>query len=72
MKIKNANQPAITMYKDRFCAELENGQYVLSNGSMELLLCEKVDLGMKVIKSGLIGGKMMRTIDDFRWCVEHL
>lgn len=67
MKIKN-----ITMYKGRFCAELENKQFILSNGSMELLLCEKVDSGMKVIESGIIGGIMMRTKEDFKYCVEHL
>jgi hypothetical protein len=34
-----------SIYKGRYCAELENGQFVLSNGSMELLLCEKVESG---------------------------
>lgn len=67
MKIKK-----ITDYKGRFCAELENGEYILSNGSMELLRCEKVKEGMKVLESGIIGGIMMRTTDDFRWAVEHL
>ena len=67
MKIKK-----ITDYKGRFCAELENGEYILSNGSMELLRCEKVKEGMKVLESGIIGGIMMRTTDDFRWVVEHL
>jgi hypothetical protein len=62
----------ITMYKGRFCAELENGQFILSNGTMELLLCEKVESGMKVIKSGIVAGMMMRTEEDFKWCVEHL
>lgn len=66
MKIKS-----ITNYKGRHCAELENGQFMLSNGSMELLLCEKVAEGMKVIKSGIIGGIMMRNEEDFRWCVEN-
>ena len=63
---------AITTYKGRYCAELENGKYVLSNGSMELILCEKVSEGMKVLKSGIVGGIMMRDEDDFRWCVEHM
>ena len=67
MKIKK-----ITNYKGRYCAELMNGQYILSNGTFELMLCEKVDEGMKVIKTGIVGGIMMRTEDDFRWCVEHL
>lgn len=67
MKIKE-----ITFYKGRFCAELENGEYILSNGSMELIRCEKVAEGMRVLESGIIGGIMMRTTDDFRWAVEHL
>ena len=62
----------ITNYKGRFCAELENGKFVLSNGSMELILCEKVAEGMKVIKSDIIGGKIMRTEEDFKWCVENM
>lgn len=62
----------ITNYKGRFCAEMEDGKYYLSNGSMELVLCEKVPDGMKVIKGGIVGGIMMRTEEDFRWCVEHL
>jgi hypothetical protein len=62
----------ITIYKDRYCAELTNGKYILSAGMMELLLCEKVEGGMKVIKAGIVGGIMMKNEDDFRWCVEHL
>jgi hypothetical protein len=27
---------------------------------------------MKVIKSGIIGGIMMRTEEDFKWCVENM
>ena len=34
MKIKR-----ITNYKGRFCAELENGKFVLNDGSMHLILC---------------------------------
>lgn len=67
MKIKN-----ISAYKGRNCAELENGEFILQNGSMELLRCEKVPEGMKVLESGIIGGIMMRDIEDFKWCVEHL
>ena len=67
MKIKR-----ITDYKGRFCAELENGNFVLNNGSMHLALCEKVAEGMKVIKSAIIGGIMMRTEEDFKWCVENM
>ena len=64
MKIK-----AISNYKGRFCAELENGNFVLNNGSMHLLLCEKVEEGMKVIGE-IVAGMMMRTEEDFKWCVE--
>ena len=67
MKIKK-----ITNYKGRFCAELENGKFVLNDGSMRLLLCEKVAEGMKVLNSGIVGGIMMRTEEDFKWCVENM
>ena len=67
MKIKK-----ITNYKGRFCAELENGNFVLNDGSMHLLLCEKVAEGMKVLNSGIIGGIMMRNEEDFKWCVENM
>lgn len=60
----------ITNYKGRFCAELENGKYVLSNGVFELILCEKVPEGMKVLRSGIVGGMMMKTEKEFRQCVE--
>lgn len=66
MKVKNYNT-----YKGRFCAELENGKFVLNNGSMELMVCEKVPEGLKVIQTGIVGGIMMRTEEDFKWCVEH-
>jgi len=62
----------ITNYKGRFCAELENGKYVLSNGTFGLLLCEKVPEGMKIIKNDIVGGKMMKSQEDFRWCVENM
>lgn len=67
MKIK-----AITNYKGRFCAEVENGEFILNNGSMFLMRCEKVPEGMKVIESDIVAGKMMRTEEDFKWCVECL
>ena len=67
MKIKK-----ITNYKGRFCAELENGKFVLNDGSMHLILCEKVAEGMKVLESGIIGGIMMRTEEDFKWRVENM
>jgi len=58
-------------YKGRFACKLESGKYFLSNGSMELLLCEKVCDGFKVIRSGMIAGIMMRTMEDFIWCAEN-
>lgn len=67
MKIKE-----MSIYKGRFCAELENGQFVLSNGSMELLLCNKVEGGMQVVQSDIVAGIMMRTVSHFKWAVEHL
>lgn len=68
MKIKK-----ITKFNgSRFCAELENGKFVLNDGSMHLLLCEKVDKGMKVLVSDIVAGIMMRTEEDFRWCVENM
>ena len=66
MKVKN-----VTDYKGRHCAELENGKYVLSNGSMGLILCEKVPEGMKVIKTDIVAGLMMKNEDDFKWAVEN-
>ena len=62
----------ITNYNGRYCAEIENGEFILSNGSMELVRCEKVLQGMKVIESGIVGGIMMHNENDFRWCVENL
>ncbi len=62
----------ITKYKGRWCAAMDDGRYYLSNGSMELLLCEKVPQGMRVLEANIIGGIMMRTEEDFRWCVENL
>ena len=67
MKIK-----VITNYKGRYCAELENGEYILSNGSMELIRCEKVAEGMKVTESGIVAGFMMKSDEDFRKAVEAL
>lgn len=67
MKIKE-----ISTYKGRFCAELENGKFILSNGSMELLLCNKVEGGMQVVQTDIVAGIIMRTENDFKWAVEHL
>lgn len=67
MKIKK-----ISNYKGRWCAELENGKFVLNDGSMHLILCEKVAEGMKVIDYGIVAGMMMRTEDDFKKCVENM
>ena len=61
----------ITNYKGRYCAELENGLFVLSNGSMGLLLCEKVDEGMKVINADYVCGMMSKSEEDFCWNVEN-
>ena len=62
----------ITRYKGRYCADIGNGQYVLNNGSMELMKCKKVPEGMKVIEAEIIAGIMIRNEDDFRWSVEHM
>lgn len=59
------------IYKGRFACRLEDGRYMLSDGSMEMLLCEKAGEGFKVIRSGIVGGIMMRTMADFIWCVEN-
>ena len=61
----------ITNYKGRYCAELENGLFVLSNGSMGLALCEKVPEGMKVINTDYVRGMMSKSEEDFRWNVEN-
>lgn len=62
---------SITEYEGRWCAWLEDGRAMLSDGPMELLLCEPVNEGMKVIRCGIVTGIMMRTEEDFRWCVEN-
>lgn len=59
------------IYKGRYACRLEDGRYMLSDGSMEMLLCEKAGEGFKVIRSGIVGGIMMRTMEDFIWCVEN-
>lgn len=59
------------IYSGRYACRLEDGRYMLSNGTMEMLLCEKVEEGFKVISSGIVGGIMMRTMEDFIWCVEN-
>ena len=66
MKIKT-----ITRYKGRWCARLEDSRTMASNGSMGLLLCEPVNEGMQVLRCGVVAGMMMRTEEDFRWCVEN-
>lgn len=38
---------------------------------MGLLLCEKVDEGMKVINADYVCGMMSKTEEDFRWNVEN-
>lgn len=59
------------IYKGRYACRLQDGRYMLSDGSMEMLLCEKVGEGFKVIQSGIVGGIMMRTMEDFLWCVKN-
>ncbi len=66
MKIKT-----ITRYKGRWCAWLEDGRAMVFDGSMEMLLCEPVNEGMKVVRCGIVAGMMIRTMEDFRWCVEN-
>ena len=61
----------ITTYKGRFCAYLKDGRAILANGPMHLMLCEPIDTGMRVIVPDIIAGIMMRTEDDFRFCVEN-
>ena len=59
------------MYKGRFACELEDGRFMLSDGTMEMLLCEKAADGYRVLESGIVGGIMMRTMEDFLWCVKN-
>lgn len=61
----------ITTYKGRFCAYLKDGRAILANGSMYLMLCEPTGGGMRVIEPNIVAGIMMRTEDDFRFCVEN-
>jgi hypothetical protein len=67
MKIKE-----ITNYKGHFCAEVENGKFILNDGSMHLIICEKVPDGMKILERNIVSMKMMRTEEDFKWCVENM
>lgn len=67
----NMKIEAITRTHGRWCAWLEDGRAMVSDGSMELLLCEPVNEGMKVVRCGIVAGKMMHTEEDFRWCVEN-
>ena len=61
----------ITRSNGRWCAWLEDGRAMVSDGTMELLLYEPVNEGMKVVRCGIVVGKMMRTEEDFRWCAEN-
>lgn len=67
----NMKIDALTRYEGRWCAWLEDGRAMVSDGTMELLLYEPVNEGMKVVRCGIVAGKMMRTEEDFRWCVEN-
>lgn len=51
---------------------MEDGRFVLSDGSMHLALCRKTEKGMLVLKAGIVGGIMMRTREDFAWCVKNM
>ena len=55
-------------YKGRFACQLENGLFLLSQNTMQMALCKKVQVGFMVIKEDLIGGTMMRTMDEFLEC----
>lgn len=61
----------ITNHKGHYCAELENGLFVLSNGSMGLALCKKVPEGMRVINTDYVCGMMSKSEEDFRLNVEN-
>lgn len=63
---------SISNYKGMRCAELNNGEYIIQANMFELVRCERVTEGMKVIQHGIVGGIMMKTEEDFRWCVEHI
>ena len=63
---------SLSTYKGRHCAELEDGRFVLSDGSMHLALCRKTEKGMLVLEGGIVGGILMRTREDFAWCVENM
>ena len=67
----NMKIDAITRSHGRWYAWLEDGRAMVSDGTMELLLYEPVNEGMKVVRCGIVAGKMMRTEEDFRWCVEN-
>ena len=55
----NMKIEAITRYEGRWCAWLEDGRAMVSDGSMELLLCEPVNEVMKVVRCGIVAGKMI-------------
>lgn len=57
-------------YKGRFACQLENGLFLISDGTMEMALCKKVKNGYLVIRSGILGGMMMRTMEEFLKCAE--
>lgn len=59
-------------YKGRFAAELSNGKVIMNNGSMHLMVCEKVEGGYQINKADIVAGKMMRTEEDFKHCVSWL
>ena len=67
MKIKN-----IFRSNGRFCAELENGLYMLQNGQSNLMIGSKLpNGGFAIFNTGIIStAVVMRNEEDFRWVVE--
>lgn len=59
-------------YKGRFSAEIDDGRYYLSNGSMHILLCSKTNDGRFKVESNLVAGIMIKNSDDFEFCVSSI
>lgn len=45
-------------------ADIGGGLFVAQNGSMELAVCKRIPDGYRVVRN-LVGGKMMRAVQDF-------
>ena len=65
MEIKNS-----FIYKGRYACRLENGLFLMSADSMHIILCRKVDEGYKVIQGDIVGGMMIRNMNEFLTCAE--